>query len=101
MTENNSGILRKKGHISKKNQGLQHRWKKEEVATLLLGNDKKVIYLQGYLKSRIKNYREKISYQFSVRGCRFIKEINILSFLIQHIYRSHCVMIETMSSNKA
>ena len=50
--------------MSKKNQGLQHRWKKEEVALLLgndkdLSNDKKVIYLQGYLKSRINKLPRK------------------------------------------
>ena len=39
MTENNGGVRRKKV-MSKKNQGLQHGRKEEEVGALLLGNDK-------------------------------------------------------------
>ena len=39
MTEN-KGRVRQKKVMSKKNQGLQHGRKEEEVNTLLLGNDK-------------------------------------------------------------
>ena len=82
--------------------------KEEEVGTLLLGNDKnnvivnylfiklvfvlKLLRLSGslkdYLKSRINKLPRKNKYKFSVRRCRFIKDISLLSFLIQHIYRS-------------
>ena len=105
MTENNSGVRRKKV-MSKKSLGTQGR--KEVVGTLLLGNDKNSVivnylftklvfvlkllglngYLKGYLKSRINKLPRKNKYQFSVRRCRFIKDISLLSFLIQHIYRS-------------
>ena len=44
-------------------------------------------YLKGYLKSRINKLPRK-KYKFSVRRRRFIKDISLLSFLIQHIYRS-------------
>ena len=82
--------------------------KEEEVGTLLLGNDKNSVivnylftklvfvlkllglngYLKGYLKSRINNLPRKSKYKFSVKRCRFIKDISLLSFLIQYIYRS-------------
>ena len=46
-------------------------------------------YLKGYLNSRINKLPRKNEYKFSVRRCRFIiKDISLLSFLIQHIYRS-------------
>ena len=90
--------------MSIKNQG----FKEDEVGTLLLGNDKNNVkvdylfikfvfvlklwglsgYLKGYLKSRINKLPRKNKYKFSVRRCRFIKDISLLSFLIQHIYRS-------------
>ena len=45
--------------------------------------------LNGYLKSRINKLLKKNKYQFSVRRCRFIiKDISLLSYLTQHIYRS-------------
>ena len=79
-----------------------------EVGTLLLGNDKNSVianylfiklffvlklsglndYLKSYLKSRINKLLRKNKYQFSVGRLRFIKDISLLSFLIQHIYRS-------------
>ena len=81
--------------------------KEVKVGTLLPGNDKSNLivnylfklffvlelsglndYLKGYLKSRINKLPRKNKYQFSVRRCRFIKDISLLSFLIQHIYRS-------------
>ena len=81
--------------------------KEVEIGTLLLGNDENNVfvnyllsyffvlkllglngYLKGYLKSRINKLPRKNKYQFSVRRCRFIKDISLLSFLIQHIYRS-------------
>ena len=83
--------------------------KEEEVGTLLLGNDKNNVvvnylfiklvfvlkllglngYLKGYLKSRINKLLRKNRYKFSVRRCRFIiKDTSLLSFLMQHIYRS-------------
>ena len=91
----------------KKIQVLQHG-RKEELGTLLLVNDKNNVivnylfiklffvlkfsglndYLKSYLKSRINKLPRKNKYQFSVRRCRFIKDISLLSFLIQHIYRS-------------
>ena len=43
--------------------------------------------LNGYLKSRINKLPRKNKYKFSVRRCRFIKDIRVLSSLI-HIYRS-------------
>ena len=55
--------------------------------------------LKSYLKSRINKLPRKNRYKFSVRRCRFIKDISILSFLIS-IYRSTCIMIETMPSKK-
>ena len=74
MTENNGRVWRKKV-ISKKNQGLQHGRKEEEVGTLLQGNDKnnifvsylfiklvfvlKLLGLKGYLKSRINKLPRK------------------------------------------
>ena len=45
-------------------------------------------YVKGYLKSTINKLPRKNKYKFSVRRCRFIKDISLLSFLIQHIYRS-------------
>ena len=45
-------------------------------------------YLKGHLKSRINKLPRKNKYKFSIRGCRFNKDISVLSFLIQHIYRS-------------
>ena len=82
--------------------------KEVKVGTLLLGNDKNNVianylfiklffvlklsglndYLKSYLKSRINKLLRKNKYQFSVRRLRFIKDISLLSFLIQHIYRS-------------
>ena len=57
--------------------------------------------LKDYLKSRINKLPRKNKYKFSVRRCRFIKDISLISFLIKHIYKkAHCVMTETMSSNK-
>ena len=44
-------------------------------------------YLKGYLKSRINKLPRKNKYKFSVRRCRFIKDISFLSFLIQHILK--------------
>ena len=81
VTENNGGVRQKKV-MSKKNQGLQHRRKEEEVNTLLLGNDKNNVivnylfirlvfvlklsglngYLKGYLKSRINKLPRKNKY---------------------------------------
>ena len=83
------------------------RRKEEKVGTLLLGNDKSNVvvnylfiklvfvlklsglndYLKGYLKPRINKVPRKNIDKFSVRRCRFIKDISLLSFLIQHIYR--------------
>ena len=80
----------------------------EEVGTLLLGKDKNSVivnyifiklvfvlklsglnsYLKGYLKSGINKPPRKNKYKFSVRRCRFIKGTSLLSFLIQHIYRT-------------
>ena len=46
-------------------------------------------YLKGYLKSRINKLPRKNKYKSSVRRFRFsIKDISILSFLIQRIYKS-------------
>ena len=45
-------------------------------------------YLKGYLKSRINKLPRKKKYKFFAGRCRFIKDISLLSFLIQHIYRS-------------
>ena len=44
-------------------------------------------YLKGYLKSRINKSPRKNKYKFSVRRCRFIKDISLLSFLIQHLQK--------------
>ena len=44
-------------------------------------------YLKGYLKSRINKLPRKNKYKFSVRRCRFIKDISLLSFLIQHLQK--------------
>ena len=83
------------------------RRKEEKVGTFLLGNDKNNVivnylfiklvfvlklsgindYLKGYLKSRINKVPRKNIDKFLVRRCRFIKDISLLSFLIQHIYR--------------
>ena len=41
-------------------------------------------YLKGYLKSRKKKLPRKSKYKFSVRRCRLIKDISLLSFLIQY-----------------
>ena len=85
-----------------------HRRKEEEVGTLLLDNDKSNLivnylfiklvfvlklsglngYLKDYLNSRINKLPRKYKYKFSIRRCRFIKDFSLLSFLIQHIYRS-------------
>ena len=47
------------------------------------------VYLKSYLKSRINKLPRKNVYKFSARRCRFIiKDSSLLSFLIQHIYRS-------------
>ena len=81
--------------------------KEEEVRTLFLGNDKNNIivnylfklvfvlkfsglsgYLKGYLKSRKNKLPRKNKHEFFVRRCRFIKDISLLPFLIQHNYRS-------------
>ena len=82
--------------------------KEDEVATLLVSNDKKNVIvnylfiklvfvlkllglnrcLKGYLKSRINNLPRKSKYKFSVRRCRFIRDISLLSYLILYIYRS-------------
>ena len=79
-----------------------------KIGALLLGNDKNDVianhlfiklffvlklselndYLKGYLKSSINKLPKKNKYRFSVRKCRFIKDISLLSFLVQHIYRS-------------
>ena len=51
MTENDSGVLRKKV-MSRKSQVLRHGRKEVEVGTLLLGNDKNNViakYLFSYL----------------------------------------------------
>ena len=51
VKENNSRVWQKKA-VSKKNQGLQHRGREEELGTLLLGNDKNNVvdnYLLSYL----------------------------------------------------
>ena len=45
-------------------------------------------YLKGYLKSRINKLPRKNKYKFSVRRCRFIKDISLLPFLIQHLQKS-------------
>ena len=45
-------------------------------------------YVKGYLKSRINKLPRKNKYKFAARRCRFIKDISLLSFLIEHIYRS-------------
>ena len=104
----NNGRVRRKKVISKKNWVTTQGRKEEEVGTLLLGDDKSNVivnyvfinlvfvlklselngYLKGYLKSRINKLPRKNKYKFSVRRCRFIKDISLLSFLIQHIYRS-------------
>ena len=52
-----------------------------------------IIYFLSYLskglsKVKDKQTNEKKKHQFSVRRCRFTKDISLLSFLIQHIYRS-------------
>ena len=73
--------------------------KEDEVGTILLGNDKNNVivnylfklvfvlkfselngYLLGYLKSRIKKLPRKTKYEFSIRRCRFIKDISVLFF---------------------
>ena len=79
-----------------------------EVGTLLPGNDKNNVivnyllsyffvfklsgqygYLKGYLMPRTNKLPKKINdYEFSVSKCRFIKDISLLFFLIQHIYKS-------------
>ena len=107
MTGNNGGVQQKKV-MSKKNQVTTQGMKVEEVGTLLLGKDKNSVivnyfviklvfvlklsgpngYLKGYLKSRINKLPRKNKYKFSVRRSRFIKGISLLSFLIQHIYRT-------------
>ena len=58
MTENNGRVWRKKV-MSKKNQGLQHG-RKEEVGTLLLGNDKNNVIV-NYLLIRfcVEAFRTK------------------------------------------
>ena len=91
--------------MSKRNQGLQHRRKEEEVGTLLLANDKNNVivnyifiklifvlklsglngYLKGYLKSKTNKLPQKSKCKFSVRRSRFTKDISLLSFLIRHI----------------
>ena len=94
MTENNGRVWQKKVMSGVTTQGRQ---KEEEVGTSLLGNDKnnvivnylfikivlvlKLSGLDGYLKSRINMLPKKKIYKFSVR-CRFIKDICLLSFLI-------------------
>ena len=73
--------------------------KEDEVGTILLGNDKNNVivnylfklvfvlkfselngYLLGYLKSRINKLPRKTKYEFSIRRCRFIKDISVLFF---------------------
>ena len=73
--------------MSKRNQGLQHRGEREELG--ILSNDKNNVivnyllsYIKGYLKSRIKKLPRKNKCQFSVRRCRVIQDISLLSFLI-------------------
>ena len=73
--------------MSKRNQGLQHRGEREELG--ILSNDKNNVivnyllsYIKGYLKSRIKKLLRKNKCQFSVRRCRVIQDISLLSFLI-------------------
>ena len=78
------------------------------MGTLLLDNDKSNLivnylfiklvfvlklsglngYLKDYLKARINKLPRKNKYKFSIRRCRFIKDISVLPFLIQHIYIS-------------
>ena len=41
-------------------------------------------YLKVYLKSGVNKLQRRNEYKFSVRRCRFIKDISLLSFLIQH-----------------
>ena len=40
------------------------------------------------------------NYKFSVSKCKFIKDISLSSFLMKVFTETHCVMIETISSNK-
>ena len=103
-SDKNNGRVWQKKVMFKKNQDLQE----EEVDTFLLGNDKNNVivnylfiklvfvlklsglngYLKGYLKSKINKLSRKNKNKFSIRRCRFIKDISVLSFLIQHIYTS-------------
>ena len=95
--------MAEKGHVSKESGVTTQGRKEEEVDTLLLGSDKnsvivnylfklvfvlKLLGLNDYLKSRINKLPRKYKYKFSVRRCRFLKDISLLSYLIQHIYRS-------------
>ena len=95
--------MAEKGHVSKESGVTTQGRKEEEVDTLLLGSDKnsvivnylfklvfvlKLLGLNDYLKSRINKLPRKYKYKFSVRRCRFFKDISLLSYLIQHIYRS-------------
>ena len=57
-------------------------------------------YLKGYQKSRKNKLPRKSKYKFPVRRCRLIKDISLLSFCDTILTEAHCVMIETMSSNK-
>ena len=62
MAENNGGIRRKKGHMSKKNRVTTQGRKKEEVGTLLLGNYKNnvtVNYLLSYLSKGLSKVKDK------------------------------------------
>ena len=90
--------------------------KEVEVGTLLLGNEKNNVivnylfinlvfllklsrlndYLKGSLKSKTNKLPRKNKYQFSVRRCRFIKDISLLSFLIQHIYISPKLILDEL-----
>ena len=60
-------------------------------------------YLKGYIKPMTNKLLKKIinnNYKFSVSKCKFIKDISLSSFLMKLFTENHCVMIETISSNK-
>ena len=63
VKENNGRVWQKKA-VSKKNQGLQHRGREEELGTLLLVNDKNNVvdnYLLSYLSKGLSKAKDKLT----------------------------------------
>ena len=48
----------------------------------------------------MKKLPRKNKYKFSVIRCRFIKDISLFMLFDTTFKEAHCVMIETMPSNK-